>query len=44
MRALIVRLFMLITGKTEEQLGREWLAHYFVRRSRIRAYWHVLTR
>jgi len=43
MRGLIVRLFVLLTGKTEAQLGTEWFWYYFLYRSRARAYWRVLT-
>lgn len=42
MRAFVVKAFTWITGKSEAQLQKEWTAHYFMTRSRLRAYWRVL--
>lgn len=42
MRKFISRLFQAATGKTEEQLCREWSWHHFCTRSRLRAYLMVL--
>lgn len=42
MRTAFVKAFVWITGKSEDQLGKEWAIHYFMTRSRVRAYWRLL--
>lgn len=42
MRKAIVRMYVRLTGKTEEELARNWTWHYFTTRSRTRAYWRTL--
>lgn len=42
-RRFVASTFKALTGKSCEQLAREWQWHHFRTRSRTRAYWRLLT-
>lgn len=47
MKKKLIRSFVKVcaaySGKTEEQLARDWRFYHFLYRSRIRAYWLAVT-
>lgn len=42
-QSIIPSVFRALTGKSDEQMSSEWQWHHFRTRSRLRAYWRVLT-
>lgn len=42
MKKLIYKAFQGVTGKTVEQMAREFNFHYFLTRSKAKSYWRVL--
>lgn len=42
MKNLFINLCIKLSGKTKEQLGLAWSFHYFVTRSKYKAYWRAV--
>lgn len=42
MKKILVKAAMAISGKTQEQLAQAWGWHYFLTRSRAKAYWRAV--
>ncbi|MDR9614026.1 hypothetical protein RHA65_04915 [Providencia rettgeri] len=42
MKNLMIKLCMKLSGKTKEQLKLDWSFHYFVTRSKSKAYWRAV--
>ncbi|CDM88193.1 hypothetical protein [Xenorhabdus bovienii] len=42
MKNLCIDLCIKVSGKTKEQLALSWAFHYFVTRSRFKAYWRTV--
>jgi len=42
MKKLLIKVAMAVSSKTQEQLAQEWNWHYFLTRSRLKAYWHAV--
>lgn len=42
MKNLFINLCIKLSGKTKEQLSSAWSFHYFVTRSKYKAYWRAV--
>ncbi len=39
---LLVKSCVKYTGKTKQELARKWAVHYFLTRSKTKAYWRTI--